>query len=108
MKVIGILAMATWAAVALGQTAPKDDSHDVEVVRLAHEYKLQPQPQVPGRVSVGSVTFSGTTVQLVRAPHPLQILNPAAPASYDSDEQSVVLDPLTHRPVGWKLFAINF
>jgi len=47
-------------------------------------------------------------VQMIRAPQPLQLLNPYAPKSYGDGKQNLVVDPLTKQPVGLKFFSINF
>ena len=52
--------------------------------------------------------YSGIAVQLIRAPQPLQLINPLAPKSYGSGQENLVLDTRDRRPVGLKFFSINF
>jgi len=54
------------------------------------------------------VAYSGIAIQLIRAPQPLQLVNPWAPEAYAPREQNLVVDPITKRPVGLIFFAIKF
>ena len=52
--------------------------------------------------------YSGIVVQMMRAPQPLQLINPWAPREYGTGERNLVLDPIDKHPTGLKLFAISF
>ncbi len=57
---------------------------------------------------VGKLTYSGVAVQAVRAKHPLELLNPAAPARYGSGADNVVRYPFSGTSPMLKLVSIEF
>jgi len=66
------------------------------------------QSQKPNEIRGRHTTYSGIAVQLFKTDRPLQLINPAAPARYGSAEQNIVRDPIKGKPVGFKLFSIEF
>ncbi len=62
----------------------------------------------PNEVVTGNLTLSGILVEAVKTRHPLQLLNPLAPAEYGSSADNVVFNPINGKVVGLKIFAIRF
>jgi len=69
---------------------------------------LAPIPVKANEIKAGPVTYSGIFVELIKADQPLQLINPAAPAEYGSSEDNTVINPMTGRGDGLKLFSIGF
>jgi len=53
-------------------------------------------------------SYEGVLVTATRSNLLWELLNPAAPPEYGSFEDTVVLDPITGRVSGVKLFSIRF
>ena len=62
----------------------------------------------PNEIAVGKLTYSGVAVQAIKAKNPLQLLNPAAPASYGSGWDNVVNFPFGGTGPVLKFFSIDF
>jgi hypothetical protein len=108
MKRILVLLFAGLPLMAQAQTKPVESWSDLELATFARSYTLG-IPTVSYDKIVGErVVYSGITVQLFRAPRPLQLLNPWAPRAYGPSEQNLAIDPVTKRAAGLKFFAINF
>ena len=108
MKRILALSIAILPLLAAAQSKPAEKWSDIELSTFAHGYTLG-TPVTSYNTIIGErVSYSGIAVQLFRAPNPLQLLNPWAPAAYGPSEQNLVFDPITKRPAGLKFFAITF
>lgn len=60
-------------------------------------------------ITIGKVTCSGVAVQALKArKHPLQLLNPAAPAESGSGHDNVVKSPFLGGASLLKVFSIDF
>ncbi len=62
----------------------------------------------PNQIVVGKLSYSGITVQAIKAKNPLQLLNPAAPARYGSGQDNVVNFPFSGTGPMLKLFSLDF
>ena len=113
MKTLLLCAGLLAAAVAQAQPTnapapPAKQTLDFQIPRAVRETPLVlPEPKV-NEITIGKVTYSGMAVLLIRADHPLQLFNPAAPPRYGSFEDSIVREPIHRKVVGVKLFSIGF
>ncbi len=108
MKRILALSIVVLPLWAVGQTKAPTPWSDAELATFARAYTLG-TPTVSYDTVVGRrAAYSGIAIQLLRAPDPLQLFNPWAPAEYGPSEQNLVLDPLTKQPAGLRFFAIKF
>ena len=90
------------AAVAAGNpaTAP---SHTASF-ESRHHARQTHRP-----VALSQQAVSGVIPRAIRGGHPLQMLNPFAPAKYGTAEENVSLDPdVPGQGNGIKLFSISF
>jgi hypothetical protein len=55
-----------------------------------------------------NLRYDGILPQIKRADHPLQLLNPFAPARYGDAFDNVTVNPLNGRAEGFNVFAIRF
>jgi hypothetical protein len=62
----------------------------------------------PNELRLGKVTLSGSLVEVVKVPNPLQLLNPWAPREYGETLDNAAFSPITNRVTGWKLLAFEF
>jgi hypothetical protein len=69
---------------------------------------LVQKPQPANEIKLGKLEVSGIAVELATKPNPLQLINPAAPASYDSPEDNVMRDPITGHILGLKFLSLKF
>ena len=108
MKRIGIMAMAIVPLSLLAQSNSLDVSPETSVDRWAREIVMESLSITNARPIRVGITYSGIGAQLIQAEQPFQLLNPLAPKSYGFGEQNLVLDLMTKRPLGLKLFSLNF
>ena len=86
-----------------------DRNLNTRAARLEREKAMVAQPEKNKHKIVGRrVTYSGIVVQALKADHPLQLLNPAAPEEYGHGENSVTREPTTGRVNGLRIFSIEF
>lgn len=108
MKRILTLSALMLPLLVLAQAQPANNPSDAELSTLARNYVLG-LPTLSYDAIVGKrVVYSGAIIQLFRAPRALELFNPWASVAYGPSDQNLVLDPVTHRPAGLKLFAISF
>lgn len=108
MKPILALSIVLLPMLAVAQTKTPAVWSEAELAMFARSYILG-TPVVSYDTVVGErVAYSGIAIQLFRAPNPLQLFNPWAPAAYGPSEQNLVLDPITKQPAGLRFFAIKF
>jgi len=94
--------------LAEAQLKPPEALSEVELATLTRNF-IFGVPQISyDQVARERVVYSGVSIQLFRAPNPLQLLNPWAPKEYGPSDQNLALDPVTERPAGIKFFAIRF
>ena len=62
----------------------------------------------PNEIVIGKFTLSGSLVEAVKTGHPLQLLNPLAPAEYGGPADNTVFNPIKGKVTGLKFFAIRF
>ncbi len=106
-KLIPVIAVLL-PLLAAAQTEPVGKTANLELSTLARAFTFGLPVRNYETVVGERVVYSGILVQLLRAPQPLHLINPWAPAAYGSGELNFVTDPLTARPVGLKFFAISF
>lgn len=110
MKPILVAALAVLPLLGFAETqsVAADAAANLELSTLARAFTFGLPVRNYDTVVGERVVYSGVLVQLLRAPQPLHLINPWAPAAYGSGELNFVTDPLTARPVGLKIFAISF
>jgi len=62
----------------------------------------------PNDLILGGRTFSGVFIQAIKAEHPLQLLNPAAPPQYGSGWDNLEAFPASVSSPGIRLFSLRF
>jgi len=107
-RMLALSAIAAMPMLVAAQTKPADSWSDVELATFARSVTLGTPMVSYDRIVGEQVVYSGITVQLFRAPRPLQLLNPWAPRAYGPSEQNLAIDPVTKRAAGLKFFSINF
>lgn len=108
MKRMLALSIFILPLLAVAQTQPAGNISDMELATYVREYILGTPAESYDTFVGERVSYSGIAIQLFRAPQPLQLLNPWAPAAYGPSDQNLIYDPLTKRPAGLRFFAINF
>src|SRR6266567_736579 len=109
MKTLITLALASLAAGASARSPEMDRALDTHAARMAREKTLIAQPEKNKNKIVGRrAAYSGIVVQAIKADHPLQLWNPAAPEEYGNGEESVLREPKTGRVNGLRIFSIEF
>jgi len=102
---LSLVMLPLWVVAQSKAPAPWSDA---ELAAFARAYTLG-IPLVSYDTIVGRrAAYSGIAIQLFRAPNPLQLFNPWAPAAYGPSEQNLARDPITKRPAGLRFFAIQF
>lgn len=107
------LLMMFSAAGAAAQTtnAPpvaQEEALEADIVVRARETPLALREDKPNQIQGRKLSYSGVPIFVLRTRHPLQLINPAAPARYGDAEDNVVRDPVTRRVSGLKFFCIKF
>ena len=95
--------LAVLAFIALASAASAQDYRAPLVGRQKPVRAAEPPPPIAKRGDI-----EGAIPRGVRGGNPLQLLNPRAPAKYGTAAQNVVLDPVTGKWRGIKLFEIFF
>ena|SRR5437763_1298162 len=111
MKRFLIPLVALAGMVAVGANARQSnagESFETEAARRAKDWPVEIRVEKPNEIKIGNFTYSGIFIEALKADNLLQLLNPLAPPEYGSPEDNLVLDPITNRPLGLKLFAIEF
>ena len=108
---------AFMAALAAGAQTTNGALTNVTAARINHRIHAQQNSTIasaalelpkPNEIVKGKVTYSGILVTAAKTGHPLQLLNPLAPAEYGLPEDNTVRDPATGRGIGLKFFALKF
>jgi len=108
MKRALVLSIVVLPLLAQAQLKPLDNLTDVELATFTRNYVLG-MPTTSYDTIVGErVAYSGISIQLFRAPQPLNLINPWAPKAYGPSDQNLVIDPVTKKAAGLKFFAISF
>ena len=81
--------------------APLPDSLQSQL-QLTATNRMYDWSKTPG------VSYGGALVEAAKMSHPLQLINPLAPARYGRAEDNVVRNPRTGRSEGIKLFSLSF
>jgi len=115
MKTLLTLAVSLLAATAVhAQTVtPPDDAMQTQITQNLvrqppSQSLLTPRFEKANEIRRNGLSYSGILVELAKTGHPLELINPAAPAEYGSAEDNTARDPITHRVSGLKLFSIQF
>ena len=80
---------------------------DPSVVHRVDDY-VQFQMSLPNRAFGTNLKYQGVVPMVWRAPNPLQLINPLAPARYGDGYQNVIVDPATKQQEGVKLIQVRF
>ena len=98
-----LIGMMTLGHAASAAVPPNASSHHATFTHHHHMTETRPPP------ALVRPAVSGVVPRAIRGGHPLQMLNPFAPAKYGSAEDNVVLDPaVPGQGDGIKLFSIPF
>ena len=62
----------------------------------------------PNELRLGKVTLSGSVVEAVKMPNPVQLVNPWAPREYGESQDNAAFNVINNQVTGWKLFSIEF
>jgi hypothetical protein len=111
MKAALVLLIALAASGAAAQTTTNSSSAaaiQTSTPRRAPADQALTKPSQPIQIVSGSFSYSGIAVQAVKVSHPLQLVNPFAPAEYGSGEVNLSRDIITGKPSGLKVFSIKF
>jgi len=105
------ISLAT-AAGAQTQTAPSasttaNQSTGISTLPPSRQSLLYLRPVKPNEIRLNHVAYDGIFVHFAKRENPLQLINPVAAPPYSSMD-NVVLDPITQKVTGWKLFSISF
>ena len=109
MKTIGILLVAL-APLALA-AQPAGVEHSLESQLGTHPKETATALAAgtkANEIVKGNVTYNGSVVEAFKVDHPLQLINPFAPATYGGADDNVLHEPMTGRPAGLNLFSIRF
>lgn len=101
------------ALTGYAQTTPLQDSMEAQIHRQMSQYPpgqsiFSVTTEKPNEIRKNGVSYNGIFVQMGKTDNPLQLVNPAAPATYGSSEDNTVWDPVTGQGRGLKLFSISF
>ena len=105
MKTKTLIACLATGLLTLGQPvrAAGASSHSASFEHRHHAH------QTPRPATLSEQDVSGVIPRAVRGGHPLQVLNPLAPAKYGTAEENVSLDPdVPGRGSGIKFFSVSF
>ena len=95
-------------AVGASKTCAQDALESQVSTRLNQVASLSLNEVKPNEIVKGNVVFGGIAVDLLKTDSLPQLFNPLAPEKYGSAEDNALLDLITERPSGWKLFSIRF
>ena len=62
----------------------------------------------PNELRLEKITLSGSLVEAVKVPNPLQLFNPWAPREYGESQDNAAFSVITGQVTGWKVFAFEF
>ena len=108
MKRLFVLTVAFAPLLAQAQLKPLDTLTDVELATYTRGYIFGIPETSYDRIVGERVVYSGISIQLIRSPNPLQLINPWAPKEYGPSDQNLAIDPVTAKPAGLRFFAISF
>lgn len=115
-SLIGLILLVGWAVQAQTATTPTTNSvtggqsHTVEAPKSKAGEGTTFVLRAPkaNEIFRGKLAYSGVAVEVLKTRHPLQLLNPLAPAEYGSPEDNVARDAINGRVIGLKLFSVHF
>ena len=108
MKILSILFCAFAVSAASAQTTPTERSLESTGTQRGKATPSLSIEAKPNEILKKNVAYSGIAVQAVKTRHPLQLVNPAAPARYGSAEDNTLRDPITGRASGLKILSLRF
>jgi hypothetical protein len=108
MKKILVFSIVVLPLLVQGQVTPLGNLSDAELSTFTRNYILGMPPSSYDIILGDRVAYSGIAIQLLRAPLPLQLINPWAPREYGPSAQNLAIDPVTKQAAGLKFFAISF
>src|ERR1035438_9294386 len=108
MKKLVVLVCALGALTGYGQSTSADRLLESTGAQRGKAASGMVRVAKPNEIIHGDVVYSGIAVQLVKAPNPLQLFNPAAPPQYGSSLDNLVRDPTTGHAFGLKILSIRF
>ena len=97
------------AGAVLGQPPQADEKAITPPVpRRTGTTNSVPVAKVPDKITLGNVKLEGVAVQVIKAPNPLQLINPFAPPEYGSGYRNVVYGSMPGKVIGVKVLAVTF
>ena len=100
--------MVLATGTVLAQTDKADKDVHAALAQYATRHALVESSLKPNEIASHGHAYSGAVVQVIKVDHPLQLINPFAPAEYGSGEDNVSRDWDTHRATGIKFFSMKF
>ena len=95
-------------ATARPQRAGTSETFETEVSRRAKDAAAELRQERSNELRTDRFTYSGILVQALKADSFLQLINPFYSSDSRSPEDNLVRDPISNRPRGLKLFALEF
>jgi hypothetical protein len=109
MKTKTLIACLATGLLALGQPMHAADNPAPAASHAASFEHRRPVHEAHRPAILFERDASGVIPRAIRGGHPLQMLNPLAPAKYGTAEENVSLDPdVPGKGNGIKLFSISF
>ncbi|MEO8428007.1 MAG: hypothetical protein ABI651_12930 [Verrucomicrobiota bacterium] len=111
MKNLFIVLFLTIGSLAnsFGQTNQTEISKQTAVNQKPTQTVTVVPPAAPALTRLRKkATYSGVLVQLTKTDHPLQLINPFAPARYGSGFSNLSIDPVTRRAQGISLLTVGY
>jgi hypothetical protein len=109
MKTKTLLACLATGLLTLGQPARAAGNSATAPSHTASFESRHHARQTHRPATLSQQAVSGVIPRAIRGGHPLQMLNPFAPAKYGTAEESVSFDPdVPGKGNGIKLFSISF
>jgi hypothetical protein len=108
MKKCLLLLTVLAACSASAQSGLKDQSVKTTSTQRATSGFVSRLPHQPNEIATRRFVFGGIAVNAAKTDHPLQLINPFAPAEYGSGEANVSADLLRPQLQALKIFTIKF
>jgi hypothetical protein len=98
-------------APQIGQTntiAQTDQKSKTRIELFPQKMPLTVERVAANEMTRGGIELDGSLVELAKTDNPLQLINPAAPERYGSEEDNVVRDSVSGNASGLKFLELRF
>ncbi len=106
MKRVSLLLTTTLVVFSAAAQTP-DENESIETLTEKERPSFTDADR-PNEITVGSVSYSGIAVQGFKWKTLAELLSPLAPARYGHGEYNLVRDPIDRKPIGLRIFSIQF